>query len=365
MEPEEAEAEVESDSDYVADGEAVSIVVNMAGTLDCNGEYLPDGVANRRVRYKNLGTEFTLSYFSGCWLICQDYKGQSWYGARSRAGIPPAKGWSMSHNGESPVPDLRLQRLERPREATPEPEAVPLPEDSLSMEATAAAEHELSRDVFEAVDKQAKEMAKESRMRRRLVSYWTCVSHKQESQPDIVWVRLIRQILDTAPVLATEGRPQPQPAALTSWLYLGGVEEAKDLARIKLHKIEGVINLAPQACRNEGHDGYGHVHPSLAPKLLTIDALDDATYPLIDRHLSAIVAFAEEFREKGKRLLVHCHAGVNRSTTLCVAYLMHRHRMPLLDIIRQVVRKRGMVLSNATFVEQLVRLARRLRLLKL
>merc|ERR1712194_157066 len=71
-------------------------------------------------------------------------------------------------------------------------------------------------------------------------------------------------------------------------------------------------------------------------------------------------AFVEEFREQGKNVLVHCHAGVNRSTTLCVAYLMHRHRMPLLDIVRSVVRKRGMVLSNAVFVEQLVRLARKL-----
>merc|ERR1719469_1271603 len=118
------------------------------------------------------------------------------------------------------------------------------------------------------VPKQPLVEAKALHLRQGLVNYWSCVREKQESQPDVVWVRLVQEILDTAPVLATQGRPQPQPAALTSWLFLGGVDEARDLVRIKLCNIAAVINLAPQACLNEGHVGYGHVHPSLAPKLL-------------------------------------------------------------------------------------------------
>lgn len=207
------------------------------------------------------------------------------------------------------------------------------------------------------------ELDSEAQKRRRVVEFMAARRFLSLTLPAERWCRVLAEELAAAPPLPS--RPQPQPAQLTDWLFLGGMEEARDWVKLHDHGITGVVNLAPQACRNEGHHGYAHVNPGLAPQVLVQDALDDGTYPLIDRHLPSVDAFVESIRQKGGRVMVHCHMGINRSATICVAYLMSRHKMRLLDLVRLLVRRRGMVLSNATFVEQLVALAKRLDLLGL
>jgi len=51
--------------------------------------------------------------------------------------------------------------------------------------------------------------------------------------------------------------------------------------------------------------------------------------------------------------LVHCHAGVSRSTTVVVAYLMVRKRWPLQKALHFVKKKRYIVEPNFGFLEQL------------
>lgn len=57
---------------------------------------------------------------------------------------------------------------------------------------------------------------------------------------------------------------------------------------------------------------------------------------------------------KGRgRILVHCSAGVSRSPTIVVAYLMKHRNMSLRTALGHVVRIRPQVSPNPGFIEQL------------
>jgi predicted protein tyrosine phosphatase len=93
-----------------------------------------------------------------------------------------------------------------------------------------------------------------------------------------------------------------------------------------------------------------------------LDGCEDSEgYPLLERHLSEACTFlraqlAAAARDGGC-VLIHCHEGKNRSATLAVAYLMVEHRMRLAEAVGHVWRKRPIILSNQSFVQQLVELA--------
>ena len=95
-----------------------------------------------------------------------------------------------------------------------------------------------------------------------------------------------------------------------------------------------------------------------------LDGCEDREgYPLLERHLDEARTFIRSqlraAAAKGGCVLVHCHEGKNRSATLCVAYLMVECRMRLPDAVEHVWRRRPIVLSNESFVEQLIQLAAR------
>ena len=63
------------------------------------------------------------------------------------------------------------------------------------------------------------------------------------------------------------------------------------------------------------------------------------------------------------KLLVHCAAGMNRSGLIVAAIMMYFENMDLLDVITQLKRQRGYVLSNESFQKELVLFAQKLHLL--
>lgn len=55
--------------------------------------------------------------------------------------------------------------------------------------------------------------------------------------------------------------------------------------------------------------------------------LHDDPGQALDGHLHAALAWLDEQRRSRRRVLVHCHAGVSRSVSIVVAYLMHHHAL--------------------------------------
>ncbi|KAL4233140.1 Dual specificity protein phosphatase 14 [Mactra antiquata] len=67
-----------------------------------------------------------------------------------------------------------------------------------------------------------------------------------------------------------------------------------------------------------------------------------------------------QVHKSGGKVLVHCVAGVSRSASLCIAYLMKYHRMPLDQAYYHVKKRRPVIHPNVGFWRQLIEYERRL-----
>jgi dual specificity MAP kinase phosphatase len=66
------------------------------------------------------------------------------------------------------------------------------------------------------------------------------------------------------------------------------------------------------------------------------------------------LTFADEARQNGANILVHCHAGVSRSATITIAYLLKHSKLSMMDIYRLVKGKRSIISPNFNFMGQLM-----------
>ncbi|XP_044216544.1 dual specificity protein phosphatase 22-B-like isoform X2 [Thunnus albacares] len=93
-------------------------------------------------------------------------------------------------------------------------------------------------------------------------------------------------------------------------LYLGNLKDARDKELLAQHNITHILSI----------------HDTAAPVLedmtyLCISAADHSKQNLMQYFRDSIM-FIHESRIKGEGCLVHCVAGVSRSVTLVVAYIM-------------------------------------------
>eukprot|EP00033_Pygsuia_biforma_P000522 GCRY01000613.1.p1 GENE.GCRY01000613.1~~GCRY01000613.1.p1 ORF type:complete len:208 (+),score=9.23 GCRY01000613.1:238-861(+) len=85
---------------------------------------------------------------------------------------------------------------------------------------------------------------------------------------------------------------------------------------------------------------------------LTVPILDTPEHSLHD-HLPACLHFMEEARLSEGAVLVHCNAGVSRSSSVVVAYLMTKECLSYSDALQLVKASRPCVCPNRGFAEQL------------
>lgn len=82
--------------------------------------------------------------------------------------------------------------------------------------------------------------------------------------------------------------------------------------------------------------------------------VSDHPYARLDVYFDVVADKIKANKEKGGRTLVHCVAGVSRSATLCIAYLMKHERMSLRQAYRFVKTARPIVRPNWGFWRQLI-----------
>ena len=56
----------------------------------------------------------------------------------------------------------------------------------------------------------------------------------------------------------------------------------------------------------------------------------------IKAHFKAAIEFINEVKNKNGKILVHCKAGVSRSATMCLAYLISNRKMCLNDAYDEI-----------------------------
>ncbi|XP_068389898.1 dual specificity protein phosphatase 21 [Eschrichtius robustus] len=130
---------------------------------------------------------------------------------------------------------------------------------------------------------------------------------------------------------------------ITSSLYISNGVAASDELMLSTNRITTVINVSVEVA-NACFEGIQYVHVPVvdAPTTHLYDFFD----PIAD-HIHSV-------EMKQGRTLLHCAAGVSRSATLCLAYLMKYHSMPLLDAYMWTKSCRPIIRPNIGFWEQLI-----------
>ena len=106
---------------------------------------------------------------------------------------------------------------------------------------------------------------------------------------------------------------------ITRWnsrLYLGNGFDAVNVLMLQEKDITAVANLTND---NMGEKAYGSAYPF---KTLVLGQLDGDLIPYvtIDRFLE----WMDETWAEGHTIFVHCHAGLSRTPSFFIAWLMHR-----------------------------------------
>jgi protein-tyrosine phosphatase len=83
-------------------------------------------------------------------------------------------------------------------------------------------------------------------------------------------------------------------------------------------------------------------------------SIDDSPFANLGYYFDRVADKIEEVRRRGGKSLVHCVAGVSRSASLCIAYLIKYKRMSLRKAYQHVKSRRHIIRPNPGFFRQLV-----------
>jgi protein-tyrosine phosphatase len=125
-------------------------------------------------------------------------------------------------------------------------------------------------------------------------------------------------------------------------IFVGNTSDAQDLGRLTKNGITHVLNCTPDL-------------PFLLEnkyKCMRIDVLDLPSQN-IRKHFDQAIEFIDSaLRSKGN-ILVHCSAGISRSPTLVLAYMMKKNHWTLEEAFDKMRKLRQIVDPNVSFIVQL------------
>ncbi|XP_001352925.4 dual specificity protein phosphatase Mpk3 [Drosophila persimilis] len=136
-------------------------------------------------------------------------------------------------------------------------------------------------------------------------------------------------------------------------LFLGNVTHSGDSKALQKYNIKYVLNVTP--------DLPNEFEKSGIIKYLQIPITDHYSQDLA-MHFPDAIQFIEEARSANSAVLVHCLAGVSRSVTVTLAYLMHTRGLSLNDAFMMVRDRKPDVSPNFHFMQQLQSFESQLRL---
>ncbi|KAM8852648.1 dual specificity protein phosphatase 19-like isoform 1-T2 [Synchiropus picturatus] len=126
------------------------------------------------------------------------------------------------------------------------------------------------------------------------------------------------------------------------FLLLASQDAAHDVDALQKYKVSHILNVA---C------GVSNLFPDqFVYKTLQILDLPETD---ITCHLEECSLFIDQAQEQGGVVLVHCNAGVSRSSSIVIGYLMLREGLSFDDAYAQVKRARPAARPNPGFYQQL------------
>nr|NP_001071938.1 dual specificity phosphatase [Ciona intestinalis]BAE06384.1 dual specificity phosphatase [Ciona intestinalis] len=135
------------------------------------------------------------------------------------------------------------------------------------------------------------------------------------------------------------------PAEILNGLFLGCAKDASNAAVLAEHNITYILNVTPNlpnVFENDGKYKYKQI------------PITDHWSQNLSQFFPDAIAFIDEARSKNCGVLVHCLAGISRSVTVTVAYLMQKLRWSLNDAYDFVKQRKNNVSPNFNFMGQLL-----------
>jgi predicted protein tyrosine phosphatase len=142
----------------------------------------------------------------------------------------------------------------------------------------------------------------------------------------------------------------PLVTQMTDYLYVGGYPTEKTLEYLAANHIYHIVNVAAMQFPTRKD-----LQSSTTFTVHEFGAFDQPDYFILVIHYDEFRELINRIRMRNERVFVHCFAGVNRSVTLCVAYVMQQHRLSVFECVEMLRRSgRPLVLENESFRNQLV-----------
>lgn len=128
---------------------------------------------------------------------------------------------------------------------------------------------------------------------------------------------------------------------ITSSIFVSDLNTAGDLHQLKMAGITHVINLSGAPNRFPSSFQYLEIKVPDLP-----NAPISGVFPITNNFISTAL-------KQGGKVLVHCHAGISRSPTIVIAYLMKEYGQSWQSMLRYLQQKRSIVNPNWGFINQL------------
>jgi len=132
------------------------------------------------------------------------------------------------------------------------------------------------------------------------------------------------------------------PIDIIPHLYLGSIGSASNLVELQKYNITHIICCAA-GIQNFFPDKFKYYNL----KLLDTEKED------IKKYFNEAYTFIDDAIKNNGNVLVHCHAGVSRSVTIIISYIMKAKKMSLDKTLELIRAKREKANPNPGFLSQL------------
>ncbi|OMJ89357.1 hypothetical protein SteCoe_8562 [Stentor coeruleus] len=126
-------------------------------------------------------------------------------------------------------------------------------------------------------------------------------------------------------------------------LYLGGLMAANNLALLTQNGITSLVQALSKSTPTVKH-------PNM--KYFTID-IDDMPSANIAQFMPEAIKFIDRELMCGKTVLIHCAAGISRSSSIAIGYFMVKYNLTFDEALAKVRRGRSCACPNQGFENQL------------
>lgn len=139
-----------------------------------------------------------------------------------------------------------------------------------------------------------------------------------------------------------ESRSKEGPVEILPGLYLGDSQHSAQQDILQQLGITCLLNVST-TCKNLFEKEFDYMN-------IPVNDNDSAN---ISSWFNEAIGFIDNARDNDGKVLIHCQAGVSRSATVCIAYIMFKNGMNLEDAFDYVRSRRGVISPNLNFMQQL------------